>query len=73
MDLIGIEPMTSSMPFGLLRLMRRKNRQNRPSRRYLLPKCYQNSNQWDAGSIRGELTRNTVPVGFARCNNTVVS
>jgi len=33
----------------LMRLMRRINRQNRPSRRYLLPKCYQIFNQWEAG------------------------
>ena len=33
----------------LMRLMRRINRHNRPSRRYLLPKCYQFLNQWEAG------------------------
>ena len=33
----------------LMRLTRRINRQNRPGRRYLLPKCYQISNQWVAG------------------------
>jgi hypothetical protein len=37
----------------LMRLMRRQNRQNRPSRRYLLPKCYQISNQWEAGQSVG--------------------
>ena len=37
----------------LMRLMRRINRQNRPNRRYLLPKCYQFFNQWEAGQPVG--------------------
>jgi hypothetical protein len=37
----------------LMRLMRLKNRHNRPSRRYLLPKCYQLFNQWEAGQTVG--------------------
>ncbi len=37
----------------LMGLMRRINRQNRPNRRYLLPKCYQFFNQWGAGQPVG--------------------
>jgi hypothetical protein len=53
-DLIGIEPMTSSMPFKSqiidgTGLMSRYSRQNRHNRRYLLPKCCQICNQRATG------------------------
>ena len=56
MDLIGIEPMTSSMPFkpqnidGTV-LMNRHNRQKRPNGRYVRAKCGQNLNQVAKGLI----------------------
>jgi hypothetical protein len=50
-DLIGIEPMTSSMPSDGTVLMNRHNRQKRPTGRYLRAKCGQNLNQVANGLI----------------------
>jgi len=53
-DLVGIEPTTSSMPSQIIDgavLTSRQNRQERPSGRYLLPKCCQNSTMRATGLI----------------------
>ena len=73
MDLIGIEPMTSSMPYWPIETYETEKPAKPAQSAVFATKMLPKFQPVGCGSICGELTRNTVPVGFARCNNTVGS